>query len=142
VTRIVIGRDPSCDVVVDDLYASPRHAAIMHEAGMWWVRDLGSTNGTHLDGCRLRAPTPFGRAATIRVGRTDLKAADLLPTAVAELHALVTAEGYRQDDVDALQLLAESGRTAEEAAQLVLTAKRRGANPLGLARALRGTTAR
>jgi S-DNA-T family DNA segregation ATPase FtsK/SpoIIIE len=47
---VTIGRDPGCDIVVDDPYASPRHCVIEQPAGyrLWRVRDLGSTNGTSL----------------------------------------------------------------------------------------------
>lgn len=45
----VFGTDPSCDVVVDCRYASPRHARVSLDGqGRVWVEDLGSTNGTWL----------------------------------------------------------------------------------------------
>jgi pSer/pThr/pTyr-binding forkhead associated (FHA) protein len=45
---VTIGRDPSCDIVVNDPYASPQHCIIEMPVGyrLWRVRDLGSTNGT------------------------------------------------------------------------------------------------
>jgi pSer/pThr/pTyr-binding forkhead associated (FHA) protein len=46
VRTVTIGRDPGCDIVVDDPYASPRHCMLVEESpGRWTVRDLGSTNG-------------------------------------------------------------------------------------------------
>lgn len=53
-TSIVIGRAPSCDIVVDDEYVTPRHCEIFSGGsdprwpGAWYVRDLGSTNGTRI----------------------------------------------------------------------------------------------
>ncbi len=41
-----IGRDPSCQIVVQDEQASRRHAEIVERDDGWWIKDLGSTNGT------------------------------------------------------------------------------------------------
>ncbi len=48
-TEIFIGRDPSCDLVIDNLGVSRRHARIFQEAGDWHVEDLGSQNGIYVD---------------------------------------------------------------------------------------------
>ncbi len=48
--RIVIGRLPTCDVVVENLALSREHAAITRDHGEWVVRDLGSSNGTFVNG--------------------------------------------------------------------------------------------
>lgn len=56
----LVGRSPACSIVVDDPLASAEHAAIAWSGEGWEVRDLGSLNGTWLDGRRLavaeRAP--------------------------------------------------------------------------------------
>ena len=57
--ELVIGRHPSCDVVVADATVSRRHARLTFRDGGWIVKDLDSTNGTRLNGqyvgrCRLR----------------------------------------------------------------------------------------
>lgn len=57
--ELVIGRHPSCDVVVADETVSRRHAQLTFRDGGWIVQDLHSTNGTRLNGqyvgrCRLR----------------------------------------------------------------------------------------
>lgn len=71
--RMVIGRSPECDWVVDDKYASPRHAALVQrEDGSVWLEDLGSTNITRLNGMQVWQPMPVRPGDTIRVGRTDL----------------------------------------------------------------------
>lgn len=51
--ELVIGRDPSCQVRLTTVEASRRHAAIFARDGAVWVRDLGSTNGTILNGRKL-----------------------------------------------------------------------------------------
>ncbi len=45
----VFGRDPECDVVLEDAGISRRHAELVRERGVWILRDLGSRNGTFID---------------------------------------------------------------------------------------------
>lgn len=47
---VVIGRQPECDVVLDDANISRRHAEVAPSDGQYAVRDLGSTNGTQVNG--------------------------------------------------------------------------------------------
>ena len=63
--ELVIGRHPSCDVVVGDETVSRRHAQLFFRDGGWIVQDLQSTNGTRLNGqyvgrCRLRPGDRLG----------------------------------------------------------------------------------
>jgi FHA domain len=51
--ELVVGRHPSCDVVVSDPTASRRHARLVFRDGGWVVQDLESTNGTRLNGERV-----------------------------------------------------------------------------------------
>ena len=83
VVRLSIGRADSCDIRVDDEYASPRHATlILHADGIMLVQDEGSTNGTHVSGQgRVYGPSPVRAANTITVGRTRLLVADLVAAA-------------------------------------------------------------
>ena len=49
----VIGNSPDCDVVVDSLLASSRHCRLSQTADGYILDDLGSTNGTYVDGLRI-----------------------------------------------------------------------------------------
>ena len=71
--QITIGRAPDSTLVVDDDYASSRHARIYPAEGSWIVEDLGSTNGTWIDRTRITAPTVLQVGAPLRVGRTTLQ---------------------------------------------------------------------
>jgi len=47
--RYVIGKEATCDVVVDATFASRRHCEIWLDGGTWWVADCGSTNGIRVE---------------------------------------------------------------------------------------------
>jgi pSer/pThr/pTyr-binding forkhead associated (FHA) protein len=70
---ILIGRAPECTLVLEDDYASNRHARFFLDAGTWLVEDLGSTNGTYLGRSKVESPTPVDIGTPVRVGRTVLE---------------------------------------------------------------------
>ncbi|MGW7351393.1 FHA domain-containing protein [Streptomyces sp. Z26] len=71
---ISLGRAHDSTIVLDDDYASSRHARIYPDRdGQWIVEDLGSTNGTYLDRTRLTTPTPIPPGAPIRIGKTVIE---------------------------------------------------------------------
>lgn len=70
---ILIGRAPSCTLVLDDDYSSSRHARIFPQGGQWFVEDLGSTNGTFLGNERVTQPTPVKMGTPVRVGQSVLE---------------------------------------------------------------------
>ena len=72
-TQVTIGRAPDSTLVIDDDYASSRHARIYLAEGTWIVEDLGSTNGTWIDRTRITTPTVLPVGAPLRVGRTTLQ---------------------------------------------------------------------
>lgn len=70
---VLIGRAEDSTLVLDDDYASTRHARIVAQGHGYAVEDLGSTNGTYLDRSRITAPTPVPVGVPIRIGRTVLE---------------------------------------------------------------------
>ncbi|GAA3738912.1 FHA domain-containing protein FhaB/FipA [Salinactinospora qingdaonensis] len=70
---IVVGRAREATLVINDDYASGRHARIFSEDGRWLVEDLGSTNGTYLGQQRLTRPQPVSVGQPIRIGKTVLE---------------------------------------------------------------------
>lgn len=86
--RVRFGRRPDNDVVYDaanDRAVSGHHAELTLAGGRLVVRDLGSQNGTHINGSRIHAPTPLNPGDTVRFGdngpewRAMLAAADNAP---------------------------------------------------------------
>ncbi len=68
-----IGRSPECDLRIDDQYVSPRHARVTRDsAGQIWIQDLGSTNGTLVNGVKVYAPTQLRPGDSVQIGRTDI----------------------------------------------------------------------
>ena len=71
VDRVVVGRGTEADLRINDPGVSRRHAELRREAGDLVVEDLGSTNGTLVDGERVERRR-LSDGATVRVGHTDL----------------------------------------------------------------------
>ncbi|MBO0801860.1 MAG: FHA domain-containing protein [Nocardiopsaceae bacterium] len=71
--QITLGRANDATLVLNDDYASSRHARIFPQDGQWIVEDLGSTNGTYLDRQKLIRPMPVRIGAPIRIGKTVLE---------------------------------------------------------------------
>ncbi len=70
---MLIGRSPECALVLDDDFASGRHARIFFDGTQWLVEDLRSTNGTYLGTMRLTEPEPIRLGSVLRIGRTTVE---------------------------------------------------------------------
>jgi hypothetical protein len=68
-----IGRSRDCDIVVDDPGVSRRHAAVRHGADGWLVEDLGSTNGSAVNGVPLEGARVLAGGDRIELGSTTLR---------------------------------------------------------------------
>jgi hypothetical protein len=71
---VTIGRSPDNDMdVTDDEFASSHHARVEPRRDGVWVEDVGSTNGTFVNGVKLTRPQKLTGGDIIRVGETDLR---------------------------------------------------------------------
>jgi pSer/pThr/pTyr-binding forkhead associated (FHA) protein len=70
---ILIGRADDSTLVLDDDYASTRHARLGFQGGDWFLEDLGSTNGTYLDRAKVTGPTRVPPGVPIRIGKTVIE---------------------------------------------------------------------
>ncbi len=70
-SRTVIGRGSDADITIADAGTSRRHVEVLWDGEHGMVRDLGSTNGSRLDGAKI-TQAPLTSDQTIRIGRTDI----------------------------------------------------------------------
>lgn len=71
---LTVGRGPENDLALEtDEFASARHARIEARRDGVWVEDIGSTNGTFVNGARVSQPRRLEPGDVIRVGETDLR---------------------------------------------------------------------
>ena len=73
-SAVTIGRAPQNDVSIDgDEFASARHARVEPRRDGVWVSDLGSTNGTFVNGVRIDRPRKLVNGDVVRTGETELR---------------------------------------------------------------------
>ena len=68
-----LGRGDSAEIPVDDPFASAAHARIYPHGDFMHVEDMGSTNGTYLNGRQLRGPERLKVADVIRIGDSEYR---------------------------------------------------------------------
>jgi hypothetical protein len=68
-----LGRDLGSSVVVDDPYASAHHAVLTFRGRGWYVEDLKSTNGTHVNGAPVAGVAALAYGDEVRIGDVRLR---------------------------------------------------------------------
>lgn len=76
VNRAVVGRGGDADVRIAGDGVSRVHALVWRESGSSWVSDLGSSNGTYLNGVRVGGPAKFGAGDRLLFGDVEFMAED------------------------------------------------------------------
>ena len=64
----VIGRSPECDIVINERFVSQKHAIIWYEQGEWYLEDLGSRNGTAVNGKRIQSEVILDTEDVVSIG--------------------------------------------------------------------------
>jgi|ERR671925_512530 hypothetical protein len=67
------GRSDGADIRVEDPFASSSHARIFDRGGFMFLEDMGSTNGTYLNGRQVKRPERLKVADTIRIGDSEYR---------------------------------------------------------------------
>ena len=70
---LTFGRSDNADVRVDDPFASSAHARIFDRVGVMHLEDMGSTNGTYLNGRQVKTPQRLSIGDTIRIGDSEYR---------------------------------------------------------------------
>lgn len=73
VSCCTLGRATDNHIVLSDACVSLYHARVELRDGRWWLLDLGSRNGTQLNGAPLSKPTPLVNGDLIRIGQVQLR---------------------------------------------------------------------
>jgi FHA domain len=68
-----LGRSNGADIPIDDPFASSAHARIFGRGDFMFVEDMGSTNGTYLNGRQLKQPEQLKVADVIRIGDSEYR---------------------------------------------------------------------
>ncbi len=100
--EVFVGRDVTNDIAISDPEVSRRHARLMMKEGRIFVEDLGSTNGTFLNGERISSPEQLRLGDAIILGEKivmvfEKASQELESTAVSPTPALDDQPGYQQD---------------------------------------------
>jgi hypothetical protein len=69
----MFGRSDGADIHVEDPFASSSHARIFDRGGSMWLEDMGSTNGTYLNGRQLKTAQELAMGDTIRIGDSEYR---------------------------------------------------------------------
>ena len=119
----VIGRRSDCQIFVPDMRVSRQHARLWkHEEG-WLIEDLGSNNGTYVNGTRLPHSSPLNDGDEITIANNRIRveagldAGDALPEPQREGKVVTIVEAAagsslirsREDSTGSGKLLASSG---------------------------------
>ena len=70
--RTTVGRSPDCDVFLDDVTVSRRHALVERRDGQFFLEDQGSLNGTFLNRRRIEASSPLEDGDELQIGKYKL----------------------------------------------------------------------
>ena len=68
-----LGRDVNNSIVIDDDFVSATHAALTYRGRAWYVEDLGSTNGTFVNGSQVDGLAPLAFGDELQVGQARLR---------------------------------------------------------------------
>lgn len=72
-STITVGRSPDCTLVLDDGFASSRHARLVNQGGDWYIEDLNSTNGTFIGEKKIEQPTQLTPGLAVTIGKTRME---------------------------------------------------------------------
>src|SRR5258708_420746 len=91
--QLVIGREPYCDIVLPSRSVSRQHARIERRPDGFYIEDLGSLNGTYVNGHRVSERTKLNDQDRVQLYETVMTFFEASPESVATLAAPADEEG-------------------------------------------------
>lgn len=70
--EVTLGRDPHCDLYLENETVSAQHARLSYHHGQWWLEDLNSKNGTTLNGDKIKTATIIVNNDKIHCGEAEV----------------------------------------------------------------------
>lgn len=70
--QVLLGREEGLDIILQDPEASRRHSRISWQGGQYFIEDMGSTNGTFVNGVQITTPQMLSPGDSIGIGQTAL----------------------------------------------------------------------
>ena len=74
-----LGRDVNNAIVIDDEFASADHAVLTFRGRSWYIEDLGSTNGSYVNGRRVEGVAPRGFGDELQIGQVRMRLERAMP---------------------------------------------------------------
>ena len=108
----ILGRSPSCDIVIEDMLASRVHAKISVSQGTVILRDIGSSNGVYVNSARIDMPTPLRDGDRILIGTKEIS---VFAVRVAMTHrpsGTLAAAGSKAPSASAARTRTDASRLA------------------------------
>ena len=68
-----LGRDVNNAIVIDDPFASAEHAVLTYRGRSWYLEDLGSTNGSYVNGRKVEGVSPLGFGDELQIGQVRMR---------------------------------------------------------------------
>jgi len=120
--RVVIGRDPECDIAIDNVAVSRNHASLRRDGASWLLEDLQSGNGTYVGGERI-SKRPMASGESFVIGKYTLLFETLSDAEAAVDAASRKAGGedrtFRMESGDIERVVGKAGRGGDLRASLV-----------------------
>ncbi len=108
----ILGRSPSCDIVIDDMLASRVHAKISVSQGAVILRDIGSSNGVYVNSTRIDMPTPLRDGDRILIGTKEISVFAVRVAMTRRPSSTLAAAGSKAPSATAARTRTDASRLA------------------------------